>query len=86
MFELWSCWGHCLQGQMSGQGICTRGQLAVRLGVMHTEDLGQVGVNILTLPFTCFPDLVYTLISLSFCEFPLENGNDIYPCRLIVKV
>lgn len=71
--------GHCLQGWASGQGICTWRWLAVRLGAVHTEARGQVGVNLPPLPFTCLPDLVYTFLSLSFSDFPLENGNNVYP-------
>lgn len=78
------CWSYDTAGALLTRmgvwkGIFTWGWLAVCLGVVHMEARGQVGVNLSPLPFTCLPDLVYTLVSLSFSDFPFENGNNVYP-------
>lgn len=56
MFELWYFWIITRMDRTLEQSNCAWGQLVVCLGVMYTKDLGQVGVKISTLPFTCLLD------------------------------
>lgn len=70
--------GHCLQGWASGKAFSLGGNWQYAW-VWYTEAHGQVGVNLSPLPFTCLPDLVYTLVSLSFSDSPFKNGNNVYP-------